>query len=84
MSFTVIWDPDGRSELHWVWVASPDPAAVRSAVEKAEQQLSLDPIGTGEHICEGLWRIVVSPLAVYYTVDIGRQLVEITNVALTD
>ena len=51
---------------------------------KAEQQLSLDPIGTGEHICEGLWRIVVSPLAVYYTVDIGRQLVEITNVALTN
>ena len=81
MSFTVRWHPTGRGELHQVWVTAPNPAAVRAAAEAAERILANDPFGSGQHLAEGLWRAVVPPLVVYYSIDTAQRVVVISNVA---
>lgn len=82
MNWTVGWEPSVRSEMHQLWAISPDPAAVRSAAETVERNLASDPTGSGQHLSEGLWRIVVAPLVVHYTIDTARRHVEITDCAL--
>jgi hypothetical protein len=81
VSFTVSWVPNIRRELHLLWVTASDPAAVRVASDTIEQLLINDPTGSGTHLSEGLWRIVVAPLVVHYTIDTTRRHVEITDCA---
>ena len=81
MNFTVTWEPDARRESHLIWATAPDPAAVRAAADTAERLLGTDPTGNGQHLTEGLWKVTVPPLAVYYAIDQDQQSVEISNVA---
>lgn len=83
MNFTVGWEPDTLTELHQLWATLPDPAAVRAARETVEQRLAADPVGNGQLLSEGLWKIVVSPLALYYTIDAARRHVRITDILAT-
>ncbi|HJZ54449.1 MAG TPA: hypothetical protein VKE74_05800 [Gemmataceae bacterium] len=69
-----------RAELHQLWAISPDPAAVRTAADTAERLLAADPVGNGRYLSEELWKIEISPLAIYYTIDPSRQHVQITDV----
>jgi hypothetical protein len=78
---TVAWEPEVWNELHQLWAIGPDSAAVRSAAEAIEKSLTTDPIGSGRHLSEGLWRIVVVPLVVHYIVDSTTHHVEITDCA---
>jgi hypothetical protein len=83
VNFTVGWEPDIRAELHQLWATWPDPAAVRAAAETAERLLAADPVGNGRFLAEELWQIVVSPLALYYTIDPARRHVQITDILAT-
>lgn len=83
MNFTVKWETGIRRELHYLWIAAPDPAAVRVASDAAEERLAADPYGAGRHLSEGLWLIHVPPLVLNYTIDPDRRLVEITDVQYT-
>jgi hypothetical protein len=76
-------DSDPRRELHLIWVSAANPASARAAAETAERLICTDPLANGQLLCEGLWRIVVSPLAVYYTIDAARRHVQITDVLET-
>ena len=80
MNFTVGWGQDAYRELTQLWATAPDPPAVRAAREAAERVLGADPFGAGRHVAEGLWQLTVPPLLVCYTIDKGRQHVEITDV----
>ena len=82
MNWTVEWEPDVWNELHQLWAISPDPASVRAASETAKQLLQVNPLG-GLLLSEGLWRVMVPPLAVYYSVDLNRHYVRITDVLPT-
>ena len=82
MNFGVDWGSGIRKELHLLWATAPDPAAVRNAAEKVEQQLGTDPYQSGKHLSEGLWRIVVPPLVAHYSIDASSRSVEITDVRL--
>ena len=81
MNFAVAWEPDVRRELHSVWATAPDPKAVRDAADEIDRRLAADPYGSGRHLAEGLWRTVVPPLAVYYTIDPIQNAVVISDVA---
>jgi hypothetical protein len=80
VDFTVSWEQDAYRELTQLWATAPDPAAVRTARESAERLLGADPFGAGRYLAEGLRQLHVPPLVVCYTVDSGRQHVEITDV----
>lgn len=75
MNFTVQWDPDSEGELHFVWLAAAEPAAVRESWERAKVLLSVNPEQLGSHIAEGLWKLVISPIAVYFTIDHHNRIV---------
>jgi hypothetical protein len=83
VNFTVGWEPDTWAELHQLWATLPDPAAERTAAETAERLLADDPVGNGQLLSEGLWRIVVSPLALYYTIDPARRHVQFADILAT-
>ena len=83
MNFTVGWDQDAYRELTQLWATAPDPAAIRVARETAERLLGADPVGNGRLLSEGLWKIVVSLLALYYTIDPARRHVQITDILAT-
>jgi hypothetical protein len=80
VTFTVGWDPDAYRELTQLWATASDPAAVRAAREEVERLLGADPFVAGRHVAEGLWQLTVPPLVACYTIDRGRQHVEITDV----
>jgi hypothetical protein len=83
VNWIVTWEPDVWNELHQLWAIGPDSRAVRAASESIEQLLRINPTGNGEHLSEGLWRIILAPLVVHYTVDETNRHVEITDCART-
>jgi hypothetical protein len=80
VSFTVGWEPDAQTELHQLWATLPNPAAVRSAAETSERLLANDPVSNGQLLSEDLWKLIVPPLALYYTIDSARRHVQITDI----
>lgn len=83
MNFFVSWKRSIRHELHLLWATASNSASVRTAAETIEHFLAVDPAGSGKHLSEGLWRIVVFPLVIHYTIDTDLRLVEITSCGLT-
>lgn len=82
MNFTVRWESDAKVERHRVWAVAADPAAMRKAAEQAEILLAGNPEQLGSHMSEGLRKLVISPIAVYFTIDHDDRLVQIENVEL--
>jgi hypothetical protein len=83
MNFTVDWKPDADDNLADVWTAAHDQTDMTRAADLADQLLARDPLGLGEYLSEGLWRLRVPPLVVHYTIDFARRHVDITHTART-
>ena len=45
--------------------------------------LTRDPLGQGKEASEGLWKLTVKPLTVYYVPDSAQRSVEVQAVAYT-
>lgn len=83
MSFTVDWNSEADDGLADVWTDAPNQAEVTRAAATVDQLLALDPLGLGEYLSEGLWRLRVPPLVVHYIIDLTRRHVEVTHAAQT-
>lgn len=83
MNFTVEWNSEADDGLADVWTTAPDQLAVTRSSAMVDQLLALDPLGLGEYLSEGLWRLRVPPLVVHYTVDLVHRRVEVTHAART-
>ncbi len=76
MNYTVDWPPHVLADLTDIWLAAPDRAAVTAAQARADRLLQSDPHRNGRHLAEGLYRTVVAPLILTYTIDdVGRIVV---------
>jgi hypothetical protein len=75
--FAVYWLPDAEDALAQVWLQAPDPQAVTVASAQVDRLLARDPLGCGQHLQEGLYKLVVPPLAVFYSVDETEHKVEV-------
>lgn len=80
MSFHVTWDPEAQKDRAYLWATSPDPAAVRAACDAAEAALRDDPYRSTVPLSEGLWKLVVPPVMVYFDIDPDARAVTITDV----
>ncbi len=80
MSFHVSWEPEARKDRGYLWVTAADPSAVRAACDAAEAALARDPFKGTTFLSEGLWRLVVPPVMVYFEIDRGGRRVKITDV----
>jgi hypothetical protein len=79
--YTVDWVPDAQDELADLWIVGPDRAAITRAQNEIDRRLASNPRGAGAtEVAEGLWRMTVAPLTVYYAVDDAQRLVEVSKV----
>ena len=82
ISYTVDWTTDAEDELTQIWLQTYDPA-VSAASDQIDRILARDPIGSGKHLGEGLYKLTVSPLTAYYSVDQAKKTVEVSAVRHT-
>ena len=80
--FTVYWPPQARADLATAWTTAPDRQAVTDASDRADVLLETDPVGRSRFLAEGLWRLDVPPLALFFEIDQTRRLVRVLQVSL--
>lgn len=77
--YTVEWRPEAENELARIWLRYVAArGAITAAQARLDQLLARDPLGSGRHRSEGLYRIDVPPLCCTYTVDAKQHRVEVT------
>jgi plasmid stabilization system protein ParE len=79
--YTVSWTEDAEQELADIWTRAGDREAVTAADAAITRLLASDPINNGTDLAEGLRKLIVDPLMVYYSVDPGKRFVEVSHVA---
>ena len=82
MDYTVAMTDDADEDLAAVWMSADDPAAVTNAMNEAERLLARHPLSCSVSLAEGLRRVKVEPILVYFRVDLPRYFVEISNIRL--
>jgi mRNA-degrading endonuclease RelE of RelBE toxin-antitoxin system len=78
--YTVDWAPGVIRSLADIWVNAGDRKAVTKAAARIDELLERDPLGNGRHVHEGLYRLDVLPLTVFYSVDEANRRVEVVEV----
>lgn len=78
--YAVDWNQGALSDLADIWAQASDRRAVTDASDAADKLLANDPIKHGRHESEGLYRLVVPPLVIFYGVDMARRRVEVSRV----
>ncbi len=78
--YRVAWEDTARADVLTVLTQVGDLPSVTRAVAAIEDQLVADPL-SGRHLSEGLWRLVVPPVAVFYAIDLSARSVTIIQVA---
>jgi hypothetical protein len=76
----VDWDPAATGQLTDIWMKAHDRPAVTSASNEIDRLLQSDPVGNGQLVSEGLYRVIVPPLVAYYEVDVPGRTVNVTGV----
>ncbi len=81
--YTVEWTSTAEDQLTDIWLVAPDPRAVTTATAAIDGLLARNPLAHGTEVQEGLLKIRIAPLTVYYEVDSSRSVVEVSAVAHT-
>jgi hypothetical protein len=82
VSYDVAWKADAQNSLAGLWIIAPDRNAVTRAVHQLEQSLANDPT-SGDHVAEGLFKLRIAPVTLYYEIDAAHRSVDVTGVALS-
>jgi hypothetical protein len=73
----VVWQPSATDDLAAVCVDHHDQwAQIAIAENEITNKLQRDPFKYGKHLSEGLWRIIASPIIVFFVVDGDRIKVD--------
>lgn len=62
-SYTVDWTKDAENALTLSWIQTSDPA-VTAASDQIDRLLTCDPLGHGQLVHEGLYKLTEPPLSV--------------------
>ena len=79
--YRVVWRPEAEAELADIWIQHPDKSAVAAAQHQIDRFLAADPAAHGQHLAEGLYRIVVPPLVAFFSFN-AAMCVEVSNIDL--
>ena len=78
--FVVKWSLAATNEFAVISVLHPNRwKDINDADNDIDKKLRTNPTRYGQYVAEGLWRIISSPLAVYFSVD-GNE-VNVSSVA---
>jgi hypothetical protein len=78
--FAVHWDKSAEMELARIWLYAPDPKAETVASARIDEILALDPVSYGRALSEGLCKLAVPPLTVYYSIHQVNHSVTVSDV----
>jgi len=81
-SYTVLWLKQAQDELAHLWLESGDRKSVTVAAAQIDAVLGSRPTERGEEVAEGLRRITIPPLQVWFEVREFDRTVEVSNVKL--
>lgn len=82
-NFVPEWLPASEQELARIWMFADDPQSVTVAQAQIDRLLTRNPLGVGQPLPEGLFKLTVSPLTVFYSVDSAQRTVEVSWVWYT-
>jgi hypothetical protein len=83
--YEVNWLDDAFDDVVQYWLDAQDSeqkSRIRRATDDADRVLVTDPKRNADHLSEGLWRLEVPPLRLYFVIDEGQHLVDVTGVGL--
>lgn len=78
--FTVVWRQDALDQLAQCWLDAPHRGAITISVQIVEEVLGRNPKAAGEHLSEGLYKVVAGVLRVLYTIREQEQTVCVESV----
>lgn len=81
--FLVDWTDAALDMLAEIWMQTMNRAAVNAAQNQIDALLASNPIGHGKHLGEGLYKLIVPPLTVFFSVDQAKKTVEVSAVWYT-
>jgi hypothetical protein len=81
MFYTVEWAYNAEMELAAIWLRAANRQAVTPAQAAIDRLLRVDPVANGTALSEGLWRLAVPPLVVFYSIDETQRHVTVSWVA---
>jgi hypothetical protein len=79
-SYFVHWTDPVSDFLAAMWVTSTNPDALVSTRNAIQYLLESNPHKHGTPVAEGLWKLTLPPLQVYFNIDSPNMRVEITDV----
>ena len=85
--YEVNWLDDVLGEVVQCWLDAADSeqkSRIRRATDDADRILASDPKRDADHLSEGLWRLEIAPLRLYFVIDEELRLVEVTGVSLLE
>jgi len=77
MRFTVIWRPSAEQKHAGIWTAADDRQAITDAADAIDALLGTGPMEVGESRVANTRILTVSPLSVYYNVEMRDRLVAV-------
>lgn len=75
------WTPAARNSLATLWIIAAKRNAMTRAVYEIEQQLKANP-AKGEPVSEGLFKLTIHPVSLYYEIDEDMSQVRVTGIGL--
>jgi hypothetical protein len=76
--FSVDWSKNAINDLAVAWLNAADQPAVARATARIDYLLERDPLHAGQHLEEGLYKLAIDPLTVFYEIDVQNRAVEVT------
>ena len=80
--YSVTWEPDAEDALAEAYLTSDDREAVVAASAEADAQLAEDPYLLATRLSEGLLKVHIRPLVVFFSVDESTSVVTVSGVGL--
>ena len=80
--FDVDWEPFALAALAEAYMNSADRPGVVVAQAAADALLAADPYSHSVELSEGLFKLVVGPLGVLFSVDESTRVVTVSGVGL--
>jgi hypothetical protein len=80
MTCTVIWSRAAKHQDAELWLAANDRNAVARATNQIDRLLRQSPKASAIYLLEGLWKVVVPPLAAILEVRDDDCIVEVAGI----
>jgi hypothetical protein len=80
MTYTVIWSHAAKNQDAELWLAATDRNAISRATNQIDRLLRQSPKASAIYLREGLWKVIVPPLAAIFEVRDDDCIVEVAGI----